>query len=92
MILDIEKFNLERSLPTPCAKAFEKLLIEANESYHIVWKKTKHVKIDKYQYWNFEVNCPERNFPDAYAHIGLLWHSYVLPEWQKYLTRNRYPF
>ena len=81
----LEKYKLERSLPTQAAKAFEKLLNEANESYVLLWEKEKHCKIRGVQFWNFTVYCPETNFADAFFHLGLKWKDTVLPEWHKYV-------
>jgi hypothetical protein len=79
----LQEHQLERSLPIPEARAFEKLLKEANESYVLVWRKEKGVKVGNLQYWDFHVHCPMNNFADAYAHVGLLWAKYVLPIWNK---------
>lgn len=81
----LEKYKLERSLPTKAAKAFEKLLKEANESYVLLWEKEKHCKIRGFQFWNFTVYCPKTNFADAFFHLGLKWNDTVLPEWHKYV-------
>lgn len=79
----LQHHTLERSLPTKEAKAFEKLLKVANESFVLEYKKEKHIKVGNLQYWNFSVHCPMNNFADAYAHLGLLWGTYVLPIWKK---------
>ena len=85
----LKKYKLERSLPTKAAKAFEKLLEEANESYDIQWKKEKHIKVGRYQFWNFTVYCPKTNFADAFFHLGLKWNDTVLPQWRKYVNRKQ---
>lgn len=79
----LETYQLERSLPTKEANAFEKLLKVANESFVIIWKKEKGVRANGLQYWNFQVHSPVTNFADAYALIGMLWAKYVLPIWHK---------
>lgn len=84
----LEKYKLERSLPTKVAKQFEKLLKKANESYVLLWEKEKHCKINGFQYWNFTVYCPKTNFADAFFHLGLKWNDAVLPEWHKYTAAH----
>lgn len=81
----LQKYPLERSLPTNAANAFEQLLHEANKEFVLLWTKEKDVKVDGVQFWKFKVRCPKRNFADAYCHIGLKYANSVLPEWQKYI-------
>jgi hypothetical protein len=75
---------LERCLPQECADAFDTLLEIASEEFVIVCQKTLSYQLKGVQYWNYKVTCPKRNFADAYAKIGSLWVTMVLPLWQKY--------
>ena len=78
----LEKHKLERDIPQKEADAFEKALKLANESYVLIHKKSKSVKVGRLQYWRFEVYCPTTNFSDAYFYLGLLWAKMVLPIWE----------
>lgn len=79
----IRKYCLERSAPTKTAKAIEKMLKLANQSYPLEHTKKKGIKTSDHQYYDFEIFCLTTQFADAYYYLGKLWMDMVLPVWQK---------
>jgi hypothetical protein len=76
-------YPLERCLHQEGADAFDKLLDIVNEDFVIVSEKRLSHQQNGIQYYSYKVTCPKRNFADAYAKIGSLWVTMVLPLWQK---------